>query len=137
LTTSAPAWLLLPTENDVLSPSLSRETPLRLLFDQNLSPRLVQAIADLFPGSAHVRDIGLATADDDDVWSYAATHDFAIVSKDADFHQRSFLFGHPPKVIWVRLGNCSTADVIALLRMRARDILAFDSDPGGSFLELR
>jgi len=97
----------------------------------------VQAIADLFPGSAHVRDIGLATADDDDVWSYAATHDFAIVSKDADFHQRSFLFGHPPKVIWVRLGNCSTADVIALLRTRARDILAFDSDPGGSFLELR
>jgi predicted nuclease of predicted toxin-antitoxin system len=76
-------------------PFQDHETPLRLLFDQNLSPRLVRALADLFPGSAHVRDVGLARAGDDEVWSHAAAHGFAIVSKDADFHQRSFVLGHP------------------------------------------
>ena len=75
---------------------------MRLLLDQNLSPRLLTALAGLYPGSSHVREVGLQTADDDTVWQYAAEHGFAIVSKDADFHERSFLLGHPPKVIWIR-----------------------------------
>ena len=67
---------------------------MRLLFDQNLSPRLVAMLADLHSGSAHVRNEGLQRADDDTVWAHAARHGFVIVSKDADFHQRSFVFGH-------------------------------------------
>ena len=75
----------------------------RLLFDQNLSPRLLAILADLYGGSTHVRNEGLEAADDDTVWEYAARHGFAIVSKDADFHQRSFLLGAPPReVIWIR-----------------------------------
>ena len=72
-----------------------------MLFDENLSFRLVAQLADLFPDSTHVRDVGLASASDDDVWSYATAHGFTIVSKDADFHQRSFLEASPPKVIWL------------------------------------
>ena len=68
---------------------------MRLLLDQNLSPRLVPALLGLYPASTHVRELGLQTADDDTVWRYAAEHGFAIVSKDADFHERSFLLGHP------------------------------------------
>ena len=52
------------------------------------------------------------------VWAYAAEHRFVIVSKDADFHQRSFVLGHPPKVVWIRRGNCSTAEIEAILRDR-------------------
>jgi predicted nuclease of predicted toxin-antitoxin system len=63
----------------------------RLLFDQNLAPRLARSLADLYPDSAHVRDVGLANADDVAVWEYAKQNALAIVSKDADFHQRSFL----------------------------------------------
>lgn len=107
-----------------------------LLLDQNLSPRLVPALADLFPGSAHVRDVGLAAASDDEVWRYAAEHGFTIVSKDAEFHQRSFLFGHPPKVVWIRRGNCSTRDLETLLRERRDELVAFEQDPEGSFLSL-
>ena len=66
-------------------------------------------LADDFACSAHVREVGLQRADDESVWSYAKREGLVIVSKDADFHQRSLLFGHPPKVIWVRLGNCSVA----------------------------
>jgi predicted nuclease of predicted toxin-antitoxin system len=109
---------------------------LKLLFDQNLSPRLGAALADVFPGSVHVRDAGLAAASDDAVWEYAKVHGLAIVSKDADFHQRSFVFGHPPKVVWVRRGNCSTRDIEALLRLRADDVRAFDLEGEASFLVL-
>ena len=72
---------------------------MKLLFDHNLSPELVRSLADIQPDSLRVRDVGLQTADDETVWDYAALHGLVIVSKDADFHQRSFLHGYPPKII--------------------------------------
>jgi predicted nuclease of predicted toxin-antitoxin system len=109
---------------------------MKLLFDQNLSHRLVGQLVAEFPGSAHVRDAGLATASDAAVWAYAAAHGLVIVSKDTDFQHRALLLGHPPKVVWVRLGNCPTAAVSALLRTRQADLLAFEADPAASFLAL-
>lgn len=109
---------------------------MRLLLDQNLSPRLVPALGDLYPGSTHVREVGLQAADDDTVWRYAAEHGFAIISKDADFHERSFLLGYPPKVIWIRRGNCSTDEIIAILRDHHAEMLMFEGDEDGSFLAL-
>jgi predicted nuclease of predicted toxin-antitoxin system len=79
-----------------------------------------------------VREFGLQAADDEVIWSHAAAGGFAIVTKDDDFRQRSFLRGHPPKVIWVRLGNCRAADVEALLRARVEDVRAFAGVRGGS-----
>jgi len=93
----------------------------RLLLDQNLSHRLVADLQDLFPGSAHLRDVGLARADDAAVWTYARDGGFAIISKDSDFNQMSFLYGAPPKVVWLRAGNCTTDQVLALI---LRDALA-------------
>jgi predicted nuclease of predicted toxin-antitoxin system len=107
---------------------------LKLLLDQNLAPRLVARLVDLFPGSEHVRDAGLATADDTAVWEYAKRGGFAIVSKDADFRQLSFLYGAPPKVVWLRVGNQSTAQIGAILRAHAPDLEAFDGDPVASML---
>lgn len=78
---------------------------MKLLFDQNLSFKLVGRLADLFPNCLHVRDAGLKDADDSLVWEYAKQHAYIIVSKDSDFHQRSFVFGAPPRVIWVALGK--------------------------------
>jgi predicted nuclease of predicted toxin-antitoxin system len=109
---------------------------MKLLFDQNLSHRLVGHLAAEFPGSQHVRDIGLAAASDSAVWAYAAAQGLVIVSKDADFQHRALLLGHPPKVVWVRLGNCPTAAVAALLRARLADLLAFEADAMASFLAL-
>ena len=109
---------------------------MKLLFDQNLSHRLVAQLAAEFPGSAHVRDAGLAKSPDPDVWSYAIANGFAIVSKDTDFQHRALVHGHPPKVVWVRLGNCSTAAVAALLRNRQADLLAFEADAAAAFLAL-
>ncbi len=105
---------------------------MRLLFDQNLSHRLVAKLAAEFPGAAHVRDADLAAAPDSDVWAYAAVNGLVLVSKVTDFQQRALLHGHPPKVIWVRSGNGPTAAVAALLRTRLADIAAFEADPSAS-----
>lgn len=109
---------------------------MKLLFDQNLSHRLVAQLSVEFPNSKHVREVGFATASDADVWAYAAANGFAIVSKDTDFQQRALVYGHPPKVIWVKLGNCPTSAVADLLRARMAEIGAFDSDAAAAFLVL-
>ncbi len=109
---------------------------MRLLFDQNVSPRVAAGLSDVFPGSVHVRDIGLARASDAAIWRYARDHDLTIISKDSDFHQMSFLRGAPPKVIWIRRGNCTTDEIEALLRSKRAEILAFGAEPRAAFLAL-
>ena len=68
------------------------------------------------------------------VWAFAAAGGYAVASKDSDFEQRALLYGHPPKVVWLRVGNCTTAAVAALLRLRLQDLLAFEGDPAASIL---
>lgn len=109
---------------------------MKLLFDQNLSSRLVGALRESFPGSVHVQDAGLKHADDQRVWEFAKQSGMAIISKDSDFQQRSMLYGPPPKVIWVSLGNCTTEQVERLIRTRLDEIAAFDQDEGTAFLVL-
>jgi predicted nuclease of predicted toxin-antitoxin system len=109
---------------------------MKLLFDENLSPQLVRLLSDIFPDSVHVRDVGLETADDVVVWKYAQDNLLIICSKDSDMHQRSFVLGYPPKVVWVRLGNCSTNDVANLLRKHYGALETFANDDYASFLTL-
>jgi predicted nuclease of predicted toxin-antitoxin system len=109
---------------------------MKLLFDQNLPPQLAHRLADLYPLSVHVRDIGFREATDTKIWNYAQQHGFAIVSKDSDFQQRSLLYGHPPKVIWIRLGNSSVKDIADLLRSRSISIHTFDLNETESLLIL-
>src|SRR5438552_3709545 len=101
---------------------------MKLLFDQNLSPKLVARLADLFPGSSHVQSEGLDSANDDQIWDHARQNGFAIVSKDADYNNMSVVRGSPPKVIWLLLGNCTTGQVEAVFRRRFADIDAFEKD---------
>jgi predicted nuclease of predicted toxin-antitoxin system len=97
----------------------------KLLLDENLSPRLVDLLSDLYPESDHVHNLNLGGANDSEVWDYAKLQGFAIVSKDSDFAARSVLEKDPPKIIWIRLGNCSTGDVEILLRSAQDTIRGF------------
>ncbi len=81
-----------------------------------------------FSNSVHVRDLGLKGFSDQDIWEYARNHGLIIVSKDSDFYQRSLFFGHPPKVVWLRIGNCSRSQVIELIRKYKQEIYSFNSD---------
>lgn len=101
---------------------------MKLLFDQNLSPRLVGRIADIFPDSNHVEALGMGSAPDTDIWNLAAKNSYLIVTKDVDFNDMSILLGAPPKVIWIQLGNCSTTEIEQLLRNHFNVIQDFVSD---------
>ena len=101
---------------------------MKLLFDHNLSPRLVKLLSDIYPDSNHVHTLNLDCAPDTEVWDYARREGFSVVTKDADFADLSMLLGFPPKVIWIRRGNCRTADLEAMLRRRHADIAALTED---------
>jgi predicted nuclease of predicted toxin-antitoxin system len=109
---------------------------MKLLFDENLSPKLVAALADVLPDCQHVHRIGLGGESDDCVWNYAKNHDFILVSKDSDFYDKSLLFGPPPKVIWIRRGNCTNRHIQLLLRNKVETILRFNNNPELSFLQI-
>mgnify|MGYP003514210653 CR=1 FL=1 len=107
-----------------------------LLFDQNISWRVLERVVAELPDSRHVNTLKLASASDTAVWEYARLNNFCIVSKDADFHQMSFVYGAPPKAIWLRLGNCSTADIESCIVRNAPEIRVFLEDAESSFLVL-
>lgn len=109
---------------------------MKLLFDQNLSHRLVAMLADIYPGSEHVKILDMHREPDAVIWKFAKENYFVIVSKDNDFHQRSFLYGWPPKVVWLRLGNCSTLEIEESLRSHLADLKAFEIDQQAAFLSL-
>ena len=109
---------------------------MKLLFDHNLSHKLITRLADVYPGSTQTRLLGFTTAADPEIWFHARTHDFLIVSKDNDFAELAVLRGAPPKVVWLRLGNCSTGAVEQLLRRNFSMIVEFVADPERVVLEL-
>lgn len=101
---------------------------MKLLFDHNLSPKLITRLNDLYPNSNHLYLMNLDKKPDQIIWGIAKTENHTIVTKDSDFNELLILKGFPPKVIWIRLGNCSTATIESLLRDNYEKILFFEKD---------
>lgn len=110
---------------------------MKALLDQNLSFRLVDVLLPRFPGSCHVRDVGLTGDDDDRIWALAKTEGFVIITKDNDFLARALVRGHPPQVIQICLGNASTREIADLLEARLDDIERFAKENTESVFLLR
>jgi len=108
----------------------------KLLFDENVSSHLPRMLASEYPGSAHVRAVGLRGAEDRQIWDYCREHGFAIVSKDTDFRDRSFVEGFPPKVIWLDIGNAGTTMIAGLLLRERQRVEAFGTQDETSCLIL-
>lgn len=98
---------------------------MKILFDQNISVRIVDKLKGIFPNCSQVRFVGLENATDLAIWEYARDNDFCIMTFDADFYDLSTLKGQPPKVIWLRIGNTSTSNLENVLRFHAQTILSF------------
>ncbi|MBO1068374.1 MAG: DUF5615 family PIN-like protein [Dolichospermum sp. DEX189] len=109
---------------------------MKLLLDENLSDRIINKIIDLYPDAAHVKTLALINTDDALIWEYAKANSFVIVSKDSDFHQRSLLYGHPPKFIFLRIGNSPTSKIVHILTDNFVTIIQFDSSETESILVL-
>jgi predicted nuclease of predicted toxin-antitoxin system len=110
----------------------------KLLFDENISQRLVALLETEFPESLHIESVVDRGTTDSGIWEVAKALNLMVVSKDNDFRQRALLLGPPPKVIWLDLGNARTSQVASLLRANLERIRAFsaDEDEGLLVLEL-
>lgn len=106
----------------------------KLLFDENVSPKLVGLLEEEFTHSAHVYEVGLRGATDRRLWDFARDNGFTIVSKDDDFRQRSFVQGAPPKVVWLQVGNAGTVAIAELLRERAPRLYRFGEEEESALL---
>lgn len=110
---------------------------MKLLVDENLPPSLPRNLTDLFPESTHVSLVGLGSTPDADIWEYAKAHGFAFLTKDKDFANLSFAWGAPPKVILLHVGNCSTTELVRMIRNNAIRFSDFEKDARRSLLILR
>lgn len=108
-----------------------------LLLDENLSPRLIERLHDVYPGSRHVSHAGLASSSDLEIRSYARKHGLIVLTKDSDFVDMALLLGVPPKVVWLRLGNVSTAAIEKALRDAAPVLGRFGMNPDSTVIEVR
>jgi predicted nuclease of predicted toxin-antitoxin system len=109
---------------------------LKLLFDQNLSRKLVTRLTDIFPDSSHIQFYQMAESSDTEIWEFAKNNNFCIVTQDADFAEKSRLYGSPPKVIWLRCGNVKTSTVELILRSGIEAIQELLSNSSLDCLEL-
>ena len=105
---------------------------MKFLIDQNLSFKLCSKLRDIFPEIIHTNDVALDTATDEEVWLYAKLNSCILISKDSDFIEKAVIMGHPPKIIWIKAGNCSTDKIEFLLRQNQKLIENFVADKENS-----
>jgi len=103
-----------------------------LLFDQNISFRIVKKIQDTFPNSKQIKELGLENYSDNEIWKFAKNKNFTIVTFDSDFFEISNLKGHPPKIIWLRTGNTTTENIVEILKLKEDLIKDFIENPSYS-----
>lgn len=107
-----------------------------LLFDQNISYRILKSISEDFPGSKQVREVGLEEKTDLEIWNWAKSNTYSIVTFDADFVDLSLILKPPPKVIWLRLGNSSTRNISQVIKSRETEIKEFLANPKDGILKI-
>lgn len=98
---------------------------MKLLFDQNISFRLVNLISDYYPNSKQVKELGLENSTDLEIFNYAKKNGFSIVTFDSDFFDLTIMKGFPPKIIWLRTGNTTTLTIKTILEDKFKIIQSF------------
>lgn len=109
-----------------------------MLFDQNISFRIIKKFEDVFPEAKQVGQLNLYNSSDIEIWNFAKENDFSIVTFDSDFIDISALKGHPPKIVWLRYGNTSTENIAEALKKQHSIIIEFlSSSDESAFLEIK
>ena len=93
-----------------------------LLFDENISYKIVKKIQEQFPGSKHVNDVTPVLKGDLSIFKYAKQNQFIIVTRDDDFQDLQTIHGFPPKIVWLRTGNTSTLNILHKMILKKDEI---------------
>jgi len=107
-----------------------------LLLDQNISFRLASLLSEAFDNVKHVKQLGLVNADDLDIWQYAKSNGFTIITFDSDFIDFAIMRSYPPKIIWLRFGNSSNLKIVNKLLSNKENINDFLANSEIAFLEI-
>lgn len=94
------------------------------LIDAQLPPALARWLAAKGFAAEHVADRGLQTASDRAIWDHALSTNAAVVTKDDDFASRLLIEGAGPTVVWVRLGNTRTRELLRWFETRLDEVVA-------------
>ena len=108
----------------------------KLLFDNNISHRVIARVSDIFPNTNHVMLENLDEVSDNKVWMFARNNNYTIVTKDSDFNDIAIYRGTPPKIIWIKVGNCKISEIENILRVNEIEIKVFLDEPNGAILEI-
>lgn len=98
---------------------------MRFLFDQNISHRILKLIPDEYSDSTTIKKEGLINAYDLEIWEFAKSNNYTIVTQDSDFNDLNALYGFPPKIIWIRTGNLKTKAIVDVLSDYSDQIAEF------------
>ncbi len=109
---------------------------MKLLFDQNISYRILRLLPDYFTGSSHVKVEGLINSSDKVIWEFAKQNNFTVVTQDSDFNELNMLLGFPPKIIWIRTGNINTRSLFNIFVENYSDIQKFIEDENFGCFEI-
>lgn len=109
---------------------------MKLLFDQNISPKLLKILPENFDTSTQVRLESLENASDLEIFKFALKNNYSIVTFDSDFYDLSVFKGCPPKIIWLRTGNMTTKSISDILTLNFDNIILFLSENDQCVLEI-
>lgn len=109
---------------------------MKLLFDQNISHRLIKQVSDIFPDAKQVRDLAIENYSDKAIWEFAKENQYTIVTFDSDFYDFSLVWGHPPKIVWLRTYNQTTSHIEEILRKHFGTLEEFMSNYELACLEM-
>ncbi|SCX87106.1 DUF5615 family PIN-like protein [Flavobacterium caeni] len=109
---------------------------MRLLFDQNISHRILKILSDEFSGSTLVKSENLIDSSDKTIWEFAKKSNYIIVTQDSDFNDLNSLYGFPPKIIWIRTGNLKTEELAKILKIHFSEIQEFENNPSFGCFEI-
>ncbi len=88
---------------------------MKFLVDQQLPPALVEWLRGRGHEAEHVRNVGLRDAEDPDIWRYAVGAGAAVLTKDEDFASRRSHSASGPQIVWLRIGNSTTPQLLGWL----------------------
>ena len=109
---------------------------MKLLFDQNISFRIMRLLPESFSDCRHVLSVGLDDCDDHVIWTFAKQNGFTVVTFDADFFNIATLKGSPPKIVWLRTGNLTTFEIVERIVFNASNIILLINDSKQNCLKI-
>ena len=109
---------------------------MKLLFDQNISHRILKILSEEFSDSSSVKKENLIDSSDKMIWEFAKLSNYIIVTQDSDFNDLNSLYGFPPKIIWIRTGNLRTEELAFILKSHFSEIQDFENNPNFGCFEI-